>query len=514
MRFLRICAFILPLGWLTCTAILAQSPSARVETVAGVHMATFETPGGAIRVHVPSDAAPGDVISGTILAEPGGATAQDRTANQNDLDGFVVEWPGQRTPVSSGRYEWLIPIELRAGTVAVLLRDREGRVVSRASIPIDPVPAVPLSSSPANAFELPADGEIGQTAVIRGRSDGKLSSKAVRLGGVEAALLASSPRRLAFRVPALPPGPVPFRFTSGESMVERTLRVFEIRASASSTQLFRGQRATLTVTVLGLDGITEPMTLSVVNRSPAAVLVEDIDKPITITPSQVKRGGTFVTTRRLVGIQPGPFLITASVSRPPTAQFDVMRSTTRALTDWQARTGVGISAGAGALIQRGVPEAPLQDFLGRQQAYRGDVQEVFAALLSHYCFDLRDDGLSRRRADGRFGTGAGILLVGLGQNRAPDVTITESEVRRLSFPDFVSRLTERFAMRQAVGYLFVRSAKPRAPITIDRKQNGELTDRRFVTPAGDHEIVVTGSQTCRQRVTVNPFQTAVVDCGA
>ena len=68
-------------------------------------------------------------------------------------------------------------------------------------------------------------------------------------------------------------------------------------------------------------------------------------------------------------------------------------------------------------------------------------------------------------------------------------------------------------MRQAVGYLFVRSAKPRAPITIDRKQNGELTDRRFVTPAGDHEIVVTGSQTCRQRVTVNPFQTAVVDCG-
>jgi len=416
--------------------------------------------------------------------------------------------------VSSGRYEWMVPIELRAGTVEVLLRDREGGVVARASIPVDPVPAVPLASSPASPFELPADAEIGQTAVIRGRSDGKLSSKAVSLGGIQAVLLASSPRRMAFRVPAMTPGAAPIRFTSGEVMVERTLRVFEIRGAASSTQLFRGQRATLTLTVLGLDGITEPVTLSVVNRSPAAVRVEDIDKPITITPSQVRPGGTFVITRRLVGIQPGPFQVTASVSRPPASQFDVMRSTTRALTDWQARTGVGISAGAGALIQRSVPEAQFQDFLGSQQAYQGDVQEVFAALLSHYCFDLRDDGLSRRRAEGRFGGGAGILLVGLGQNRAPDATITESEVRRLSFPDFVSRLTERFAMRQAVGYLFVKSAKPHAPITIDRKPNGELTDRRFVTPAGDHEIVVTGSQTCRQRVTVNPFQTAVVDCGA
>jgi hypothetical protein len=93
------------------------------------------------------------------------------------------------------------------------------------------------------------------------------------------------------------------------------------------------------------------------------------------------------------------------------------------------------------------------------------------------------------------------------------VTITEREVRRLPFSDFVSRLTERFTMRQAVGYLFVRSTSAQAPISIDRQQKGELTDRRFVMTAGDHDVVVTGSRTCRQRVTVNAFQTAVVDCG-
>ena len=509
MRLLRTCVIILPLALMTGTEMRAQAPAARVETVAGVHTATFETPRGTIQVHVPSDAAPGDTISGTILAEPAGATPQDKRANLNALNGLVLEWPDQRTPVSTARYEWLVPIGLRAGRGALLLRDPEGRLVSQASIPIDPAPR----PSPAEAFELPADGEIGATGVIRGRSDGKLSGKTVSLGGTEAELLASSPRQLAFRIPAMTPGPVPFRLTSSGPAIEGTMRVLDVSLAASNTQLLRGQRATLTVTVRGLSGITAPMTLTMVNRSPANVQVGDIERPITITPQQVRRGGTFVVTRRITGVQPGPFQIAASVSRPPTVQLDVARVTSRTLIEWQARTGVGISAGAGELIQRSALEARVDSFLSSQQAYRGDVEEVFAALLSHYCFDLRDDELSRRRATGGIGTGAGIVLVALGQDRAPGLTITEREVRRLSFSDFVSRLTERFTMRQPVGYLFVRSTSAGATIAIDRQQKGDLTDRRFVTTAGDHDVVVTGSQTCRQRVTINAFQTAVVSCG-
>jgi hypothetical protein len=53
---------------------------------------------------------------------------------------------------------------------------------------------------------------------------------------------------------------------------------------------------------------------------------------------------------------------------------------------------------------------------------------------------------------------------------------------------------------------------PQAPITIDGQRKGDLTDRRFVTPVGDHQIVVTGPKTCRQLVTVIAFQTRVVEC--
>jgi hypothetical protein len=512
MGFLRICAVILLLAWMTCIGMRAQPSLAPVETGAGVHTATFETPRGTIRVHVSSDAAPGDSISGRILADPTGATPQERKDNLEWLNGLVLEWQDQRTRVATGAYEWSIPIALRAGSAGLFLRDPDGGLVSQASIPVDPVPPARIASSPADTIEFPTDGEIDGVAVIRGRSGDALANKVVTVGGAEAELLASSPRQLAFRVPTTSPGPVPFRFSSGkEPLAEGTMRVIEVRVVASSTQMFRGQRATLTITVLGLTGITKPMTLAVVNQSPANVRVENVDRPITISPSQVRRG-TAVVTRRIVGLQPGPFQIAASVGQPPTAQFDVLRTTTRTLTAWQARTGVGITGGATDLIQRSVPEARLDDFLSRQRAYRGDAEEVFAALLSHYCFNLRDDGLSQRRAIG--GPGAGIMLAAFGRNRAAQAMITEREVRRLSFSDFVSRLTERFTMRQAAGYLFVRSTTPQAPITLDGRHNGELTDRRFVTPVGDHQIVVTGAQTCRRQVTVNAFQTSVVDCGS
>lgn len=516
MRPPQVGAIVLLLALIASTPMRAQSTSSRVYTTAGVRTATFETPQGTIVVHVSSDAAPGDLISGVARADPAGATPQDREANLRRLNAFSLEFQGQETSVSSGRYEWLVPVALRTGSGPLFLRDADGVRILQLSVSIDPVPAPgPRAGSPADTFELPTEGEKGRTAVIRGRSDRGLTGKTVTVGGTEAELLASSPRQLAFRVPVMATGLVPIRFTSEGRVVDRMMRTLDVRLSASRTQLFRGQRAELTVTVGGLDGITEPVTLTIVNQSPTTVRLDDIDRSIAIAPRQVRRDGTFVVTRRITGIQPGPFQISAGVGQPPLAQAEVLRSMPRILNDWQARTGVEITGDASDMIQRSVLGArrQLDEFLSQQRAYQGDVQEVFAALLSHYCFDLRDDGMTRRRVMDRPQLDAGIRLVALRQNRAGGTVITSNEVDRQSFSDFLSRLVSRFTARQAVGYLFVRSMPREAPITINGQRRGELTDRRFVTPVGEHQIVVTGSQTCRNRVTVNAFQTEVVDCG-
>jgi hypothetical protein len=512
----KVCAIALLLAVTASLPARAQSTPVRVDTTAGTHTVTFTTPQGTVRLHMPSDATPGDVISGAILVEPAGATPADRDANLGRLKALVLELPGQQTPVASARYEWPIPAALRTGSAPLSLRGPGNVVLAQASVPIDPVPAPAPRGGPGNeTLELPTEAEAGRTAVIRGRFDRGLAGKTVTLAGSEAGLLALSPRQLVFRVPAIAAGLVPIRVTSNDRAADGTIRMIGVRLSASRTQLFRRQRAELTVTVSGLEGITEPVTLTLVNQSRTIVQVDDIDRPITIAPRQVGRGGTFVATRRMTGIEPGPFQITASVGKPPLAQFNVLRAMPRILDDWYAKTGVGITPEASDLVQRSVlgARSPLDEFLSQQRANQGDVQDVFAALLSHYCFDLRDDGLARRRADAPVLFNGFIRPVAFRQNPAKPVEITPNEVRRQSFSDLLSRLVSRFTARQAVGYLFVRSMPTQAPITIDSERRGELTDRRLVTPAGDHQIVVATAKPCRQRVTVNAFQTEVVVCG-
>src|SRR5215510_3068264 len=77
--------------------ISAQSEGSDVQVTGGISTASFTTPEGKIQVHVSSDAAPGDTISGVVLAEPAGQTPQEQQANLGTLTGFVVELEGQQT---------------------------------------------------------------------------------------------------------------------------------------------------------------------------------------------------------------------------------------------------------------------------------------------------------------------------------------------------------------------------------------------------------------------------------
>jgi hypothetical protein len=292
------------------------------------------------------------------------------------------------------------------------------------------------------------------------------------------------------------------------------LRVFGVQADVPV--LGQGQRGTLKVVVSGLNGIKEPVSLTLRNQSPNIFRLENIDRPATIEPGRVTRQGTSVVNRPMTGVRHGQGHILATVGSRPLAQFDRDRSMDRILADWQAKTGVAITPDANTQIQRSVAAAQegLDDFLTRQQANQGDVQAVFGALLSHYCFDLRDDSLSRRRVARGWPEVPGIRLVALGQPKAGGAEITAGEVKSLSFSDFLSELVGRFTKeQQAIGYLFVSSTPMQAPITIDGRGKGQVTNRRFVTPVGDHVVAIAGRQPCRQPVTVIAFQTKVVHCG-
>ena len=178
--------------------VRAQSDGDNVQVSGGISTASFTTPEGKIQVHVSADAAPGDTISGVVLAEPAGKTPQEQQANLGTLTGLVVDFEGQRTKVAQKQYEWTVPAALRVGRAILTLRRPDGRMVSQVPVPIDPQPPLPRGPG-QTGVALPSDLQIGRPATIRGRFDGSLRAKSVDVGGIPAELLAASPRQVVFR---------------------------------------------------------------------------------------------------------------------------------------------------------------------------------------------------------------------------------------------------------------------------------------------------------------------------
>jgi len=228
----------------------------------------------------------------------------------------------------------------------------------------------------------------------------------------------------------------------------------------------------------------------------------------------VKADGTFVETRRLTGIQAGGFQIVASVSRPVRSRFDLTSSINTIVAGWEARARFRIAPDARELIQRSVLDAqrPLDDFLRQQELNGADPQSVFQAMLFHYCYDLRDNRLASSRVADAQMTRVPVMLAAMAQQPSAPTEVTINEVRRWSFSQFLSDLIAR-ASSQSIGYLFVTSSPDRAGITIDGQRKSELTNRRFVTSVGNHEVLVARpSKPCRISVAISALQTSVVSC--
>src|SRR4030095_5369869 len=105
-----------------------------------------------------------------------------------------------------------------------------------------------------------------------------------------------------------------------------------------------------------------------------------------------------------------------------------------------------------------------------------------------------------------------VVLASLRQQSTAIPEVTTSQVRRWSFSQFLSDLVARLTS-QSVGYLLVTSSPERAGITIDGQRKSELTNRRFVTSIGNHEVQVAhASKPCRVQVSISALQTSVVSC--
>lgn len=316
-------------------------------TANGLHTVKFDTPSGQLTVNLPDDMRAGDTISGTVIAEPKGQTKEERAKNQSELNSLVVEIDGK-------------PVEPFSGDSP---KERESviqQIIYHLDRPeVQPAPNAPATSRPmpislvnsagkeiarttistslkntghdANAplfFNIPPLGQMGRPIVITGPFDGNSSNTTITASALRTTvqdfekntenvsggfgLLAESPRKAVFQSPANVTGPMQITVNEAGKQTTGNYRNVGVNLSAPKTSLLKGESTTMRVEVSGLEGIKQPVPLTLESRGVIS-MAGGAYQPLVIQPSQVGVDGRYSTTRGVTGVQAGGWSATATV---------------------------------------------------------------------------------------------------------------------------------------------------------------------------------------------------------
>jgi len=128
-------------------------------------------------------------------------------------------------------------------------------------------------------------------------------------------LIAESPRKAIFISPTDVNGPMELNLKEGKTETKGTFRNVDLKLTAPKTNLHKGEHTELHVEVNGLQGLKQPVPVTLDSTDSTAVITKEGGpyEMLMIQPSQVGADGRYTTTRGITGIQAGGWNATATV---------------------------------------------------------------------------------------------------------------------------------------------------------------------------------------------------------
>jgi hypothetical protein len=192
--------------------------------------------------------------------------------------------------VPGDRRTWTRPLppDVPGGYLEITLWDGQGILVSSNVVPVQPAGSLPA----ATEYRLPFLSQAGEPVRFTGPFDGDASTTDVTLGGTTLVPMAESPRAFIARTPTSVAGMAEVEIREGSITARGTLRNVVVDLRAPKATIDSGERLRLDMAVQGLEGLTEPLTITVFNRSIG--LAHFLDNPSqvsrTIQPQDIQNG--------------------------------------------------------------------------------------------------------------------------------------------------------------------------------------------------------------------------------
>jgi hypothetical protein len=322
---------------------------------AWVNVIEFEVRPGKIKLQIPNDIRPGDIITGTISAEPKGNTEEERKKNEEELEKYGLEiytfespnWLSMPTPPETStdflssqiKHFWRadsinstvsfyverplepLPPEYRIPIKAAITRnDPQTKIpIELVQLSLVSVESIKTSApTPTDSpWQMPEFIQAGKPVEIRGKFDGIAGTTKISIDGKPLEIIAESPRSCIFRVPSKHKGPGEVKIKELDKESRLTYTCLTLDLSTPKLNLMRGEKTTVTVQVSGLKDLpeTEIVPLQLVSSGVINMAGGD-SQSLQIRKKDVDKDGVYRTTREVTGHNTGGWGVTATVIDP------------------------------------------------------------------------------------------------------------------------------------------------------------------------------------------------------
>ncbi len=285
----------------------------------GLNTTTFSTPNGTVTVFLPDNAYAGDIISGTVIAEPKGKNERQITKNKNILNGYVVDMADKKADVKDKRGKFKLPPKVLTGLIPLILLNKNGKKIASADLPVNELPRdIPIPDKLVEGdFTVPPYVTSGGFDKVEGFFDGAFDNSGIKIGDEDVDLIAESPDALFFETPEGMDGVTEITVTEGDLSFTEKVNVLNMNISAEKLNLGKGEQTTVSIHVSGLNDLEMAIPLLIVNLSFGTITMEGgNEQEVMIHPEEVSPEGEWVHQFSVTAIHAGPFSILAEILKP------------------------------------------------------------------------------------------------------------------------------------------------------------------------------------------------------
>lgn len=287
---------------------LSSASAQKISTEKGLTTIEFTTVQGTVKVYLPEDIRPGDRVTGTIATEPAGNTDKEKRRSRELLDKYRIGLESDTflTQVSPGQFICTVK-----GPESILTFSGNGKAISRTKIPVQ------KTITQRTNFSIPDHILAASPLRVNGPFDGNAENTRCLLNGNALQILAESPRQCILQIPETSSGKASFSITESGRQASKQLSVVQLDIIPGRLLLTKGESTHLDVSVSGLQGLSAPASLTIINTSTNTVeLIGGEAQKITIQPNSVDQNGVFARRFDLKSVRSGSFSVQINLDLP------------------------------------------------------------------------------------------------------------------------------------------------------------------------------------------------------